>query len=101
MRFAASAAAASAQWRIRGIAISDRPLVLVAGGTLTSLLTLYVVARVWTKAFWRSRADAPEGHLAGAAPAVLLDDIEDVEFADDVDVSRASDRADLFGDPTA
>ena len=38
---------------------------LVGGGVLTSLLTLYVVARVWTKAFWRSRADAPEGHLAG------------------------------------
>ncbi len=33
--------------------------ILVAGGTLTSLLTLYVVARVWTKAFWRARADAP------------------------------------------
>ena len=34
---------------------------LVGGGVLTSLLTLYVVSRVWTKAFWRSRADAPEG----------------------------------------
>ena len=41
---------------------------LVGGGVLTSLLTLYVVARVWTKAFWRSREDAPEGHLsAGGA----------------------------------
>ena len=43
------------------------PGVLVAGGTLTSLLTLYAIARVWTKAFWRSRADAPEGDLADAA----------------------------------
>ena len=34
---------------------------LVGGGVVTSLLTLYVVSRVWTKAFWRSRADAPEG----------------------------------------
>ena len=38
---------------------------LVGGSVLTSLLTLYVVTRVWTKAFWRSREDAPEGHLAG------------------------------------
>ncbi|WP_066902651.1 Na+/H+ antiporter subunit D [Mycolicibacterium houstonense] len=61
---------------------------LVAGGVVTSLLTLYVVARVWTKAFWRSRADAPEGHLAAAAPSVLLDDTQDVEFADRDNVGR-------------
>ena len=34
--------------------------VLVGGSVVTSLLTLYVVARVWTKAFWRAREDAPE-----------------------------------------
>ncbi|MGW4100017.1 Na+/H+ antiporter subunit D [Mycobacterium sp. NPDC004974] len=62
--------------------------ILVAGSVVTSLLTLYVVARVWTKAFWRARADAPEGHLAGAAPAVLLDDIEDIKFADRDSVGR-------------
>jgi multicomponent Na+:H+ antiporter subunit D len=62
--------------------------ILVAGAVVTSLLTLYVVARVWTKAFWRARADAPEGHLAAAAPAVLLDDIEDIEFADRDSVGR-------------
>lgn len=62
--------------------------ILVAGSVVTSLLTLYVVARVWTKAFWRARADAPEGHLAGSAPAVLLDDIEDIEFADRDNVGR-------------
>ena len=50
--------------------------ILVAGGTVTSLLTLYVVARVWTKAFWRARADAPEGDLADASPSALLDDVE-------------------------
>ncbi|WP_102145298.1 Na+/H+ antiporter subunit D [Mycobacterium hubeiense] len=61
---------------------------LVAGSVLTSLLTLYVVARVWTKAFWRSRVDAPEGHLATAAPAVLLDDGHDVDFADRDSVGR-------------
>ncbi|MDV3125675.1 Na+/H+ antiporter subunit D [Mycobacterium sp. 21AC1] len=62
--------------------------ILVTGAVVTSLLTLYVVARVWTKAFWRSRADAPEGHLAAAAPAVLLDDAEDIEFADRDNVGR-------------
>ena len=40
--------------------------VLVGGSVVTSLLTLYVMARVWTKAFWRARADAPEGNLATA-----------------------------------
>ena len=44
-----------------------------AASVLTSLLTLYVVARVWTKAFWRARVDAPEGDLAAAAPSALLD----------------------------
>jgi multicomponent Na+:H+ antiporter subunit D len=63
--------------------------ILVAGGVLTSLLTLYVVARLWTKAFWRSRADAPEGMLAAAAPSVLLEDAgEDVAFVDRYDVGR-------------
>jgi multicomponent Na+:H+ antiporter subunit D len=61
---------------------------LVGGGVVTSLLTLYVIARVWTKAFWRSREDAPEGHLAAATPAALLDDSEDVEFIDRDDVGR-------------
>ena len=42
-------------------------------GASTSLLTLYVMARVWTKAFWRARVDAPEGELAAAAPLALLD----------------------------
>jgi multicomponent Na+:H+ antiporter subunit D len=44
--------------------------------------------RVWTKAFWRSREDAPEGHLAAAAPAALLDDSEDIEFMHRDDVGR-------------
>jgi multicomponent Na+:H+ antiporter subunit D len=61
---------------------------LVGGSLLTSLLTLYVVARVWTTAFWRSREDAPEGHLSGAAPAVLLDEPEDIQFVDRDHVGR-------------
>ncbi|MDY6998123.1 MAG: Na+/H+ antiporter subunit D [Actinomycetota bacterium] len=61
---------------------------LVAGSVITSLLTLYVVARVWTKAFWRRREDAPEGHLAASARTGLLDDPVDVEFAERDDVGR-------------
>lgn len=61
---------------------------LVGGGVVTSLLTLYVVARVWTKAFWRARADAPEGGRSTASPAALLDDDEDIAFDDRDDVGR-------------
>ncbi len=61
---------------------------LVGGGVLTSLLTLYVVSRVWTKAFWRARVDAPEGELSDAAPSALLDEAEDVSFDDRGDVGR-------------
>ncbi len=65
--------------------------ILLAGSVITSLLTLYVVARVWTKAFWRSRKDAPEGHLSASAPKALLDNTEesmDIELADRDDVGR-------------
>ncbi|SCX22841.1 Na+/H+ antiporter subunit D [Mycolicibacterium fluoranthenivorans] len=61
---------------------------LVAGSVVTSLLTLYAVARVWTKAFWRARADAPEGYLAAAVPVALIDDADDIDFADRDDVGR-------------
>ena len=62
---------------------------LVGGGVLTSLLTLYVVARVWTKAFWRARADAPEG-ASGRRPVPRRCSIEseDIAFADRDDVGR-------------
>jgi multicomponent Na+:H+ antiporter subunit D len=62
--------------------------ILVAGSVLTSLLTLYVMTRVWTMAFWRARIDAPEGARAAAAPVALLDDAGDIEFADRDDVGR-------------
>ena len=65
--------------------------ILVAGSVITSLLTLYVVARVWTKAFWRPRTDAPEGHLSASAPTALLDNTEesmDIKLADRDDVGR-------------
>ncbi len=41
------------------------------GSVVTSLLTLYVMARVWTKAFWRARADAPRGQSRRRLPRRL------------------------------
>lgn len=61
---------------------------LVAGAMVTSLLTLYVVARVWSKAFWRPRADAPEGALALAKPLSLLPSDEYVEFDEREEVGK-------------
>ncbi len=60
---------------------------LVAGSVITSLLTLYVMARVWTLAFWRARADAPESLVTGA-PAGLLVPTADVAVDDRADVGR-------------
>ena len=62
--------------------------VLVAGSVVTSLLTLYVMARVWTQAFWRARSDAPDGTLADGAPAGLLEPTSDVAVAERIDVGR-------------
>lgn len=42
--------------------------VLLAGGALTSLLTLYALARVWNMAFWRA-----EEELEGGYESTLLD----------------------------
>ncbi len=64
---------------------------LVGGSVLTSLLTLYVVMRVWSKAFWRARVDAPEGDLADAVPSALIDqaeDTDDIAFSERGDVGR-------------
>ncbi|MCA2205560.1 Na+/H+ antiporter subunit D [Nocardia rosealba] len=62
--------------------------VLVAGSVVTSLLTLYAVARVWGKAFWRPREEAPEGHLSAAKPPTLVEDSTDVQYEDRTDPGR-------------
>ncbi|MFE7797118.1 Na+/H+ antiporter subunit D [Nocardia sp. NPDC057440] len=62
--------------------------VLVAGSVVTSLLTLYVVARVWSKAFWRPRSEAPEGHLTAAKPPTLIEDSTDVLYDERTDPGR-------------
>jgi multicomponent Na+:H+ antiporter subunit D len=57
-----------------GVAV-DRPLayVLVAGGVVTSLLTLYAVAKAWNLAFWRA-APAEILEPAGTAPMGYADE---------------------------
>jgi multicomponent Na+:H+ antiporter subunit D len=45
------------------------PLVLVAGGAATSLLTLLAISRVWSRAFWRLPAQSPADDTFGAAAA--------------------------------
>ncbi|WP_372433629.1 Na+/H+ antiporter subunit D [Hoyosella rhizosphaerae] len=62
--------------------------ILVGGGVVTSLLTLYVVARIWTKAFWREREDAPDGHLVSSQPTVFIEDSFDVPYDERTDVGR-------------
>ncbi|WP_369255455.1 Na+/H+ antiporter subunit D [Geodermatophilus amargosae] len=46
---------------------------LVAGGVVTSLLTLLAVGRVWTRAFWRSPNQAPVEDTAAAAAAAATE----------------------------
>jgi multicomponent Na+:H+ antiporter subunit D len=53
---------------------------LVVGGIVTSLLTLYALAKVWSQAFWRTLADAPRSTEMAAA---LQDGTLDVEPATD------------------
>ena len=45
------------------------PLTLVAGGVLTSLLTLVAMSRVWSRAFWRPAAQSPREDTFRAAAA--------------------------------
>jgi multicomponent Na+:H+ antiporter subunit D len=51
---------------------------LVAGGLVTSLLTLYAIVKTWNKAFWRDapeplpEPDMPRGMLAAAATLVVV-----------------------------
>ncbi|WP_241249857.1 Na+/H+ antiporter subunit D [Rhodococcus sp. X156] len=63
---------------------------LVVGSVLTSLLTLYAVARVWTKAFWRPREDAPEGELAETGPLAKVPAASDTAVAEKVGPMPAS-----------
>ncbi|WP_080796749.1 Na+/H+ antiporter subunit D [Corynebacterium pacaense] len=62
--------------------------VLIAGAVITSLLTLYTMVLVWSKAFWRDRKDAPDGATVLARPAPLVDVRDEVAVKDRDDVGR-------------
>ncbi|OFU52487.1 Na+/H+ antiporter subunit D [Corynebacterium sp. HMSC11E11] len=62
--------------------------VLVGGAILTSLLTLYTMVIVWSKAFWRDRSDAPEGDTALARVSPLREDTRVVSLSEREDVGR-------------
>ncbi|NKY37454.1 Na+/H+ antiporter subunit D [Nocardia speluncae] len=62
--------------------------ILVAGSVVTSLLTLYVMARVWSKAFWRPREQAPDGHLVSATLPSLVEDNTDMLYDERTDPGR-------------
>ncbi|MFC3850495.1 Na+/H+ antiporter subunit D [Corynebacterium hansenii] len=62
--------------------------VLVGGSVLTSLLTLYTMVIVWSKAFWRDRSDAPEGGTALARVSPLREDTRVVSLEEREDVGR-------------
>lgn len=61
---------------------------LIAGAVVTSLLTLYTMVLVWSKAFWRDRKDAPDGATAIARPAPLVDVQDEVAVKERSDVGR-------------
>ncbi len=42
-------------------------MTLVAGSAVTSLLTLYALTRVWSRAFWREASDEVDPTMAGGA----------------------------------
>jgi multicomponent Na+:H+ antiporter subunit D len=52
-------------------------MVLIVGGIVTSLLTLYALMRAWNLAFWREEEDSAETEsrisYLGAAPAAAVE----------------------------
>ncbi|SOC47598.1 multisubunit sodium/proton antiporter, MrpD subunit [Blastococcus aggregatus] len=69
------------------------PVVLVAGGAVTSLLTLLAISRVWNRAFWRPPAQAPEGDTSDAAAEDAGPEITPAEVA--ADAPGAADTDDV------
>ncbi len=60
------------------------PVALVAGGAVTSLLTLVAVSRVWSRAFWRPPAQSPtddsnEAAASDAGPETTPEPVADGE----------------------
>lgn len=62
--------------------------VLIVGAVVTSLLTLYAMMIVWSKAFLRDRSDAPEGNVVSVRLSPLGDVSDTVERDDSHDAGR-------------
>ena len=62
--------------------------VLIVGAVVTSLLTLYAMMIVWSKAFLRDRSDAPEGNVVSVRVSPLGDVSDTVERDDSHDAGR-------------
>lgn len=62
--------------------------ILIAGAIITSLLTLYTMVIVWSKAFWRDRSDAPDGDTVLARPMTLQENPEFTKVEEREDVGR-------------
>ena len=62
--------------------------VLIVGAVVTSLLTLYAMMIVWSKAFLRDRSDAPEGNVTSVRVSPLADIHDTVDASERSDVGR-------------
>lgn len=67
---------------------SWRSWVLIVGAVVTSLLTLYAMMIVWSKAFLRDRSDAPEGNVVSVRLSPLGDVSDTVALEDSHDAGR-------------
>ena len=67
---------------------SWRSWVLIVGAVVTSLLTLYAMMIVWSKAFLRDRSDAPEGNVVSVRLSPLADVSDTVSLEDSQDAGR-------------
>ena len=62
--------------------------VLIIGAVVTSLLTLYAMMIVWSKAFLRDRKDAPEGDVLAVRVSPLGDISDTVSLEESQDAGR-------------
>ena len=62
--------------------------VLIIGAVVTSLLTLYAMMIVWSKAFLRDRKDAPEGDVVAVRVSPLGDISDTVSLEESQDAGR-------------
>ncbi|MDN5790871.1 MAG: Na+/H+ antiporter subunit D [Micrococcales bacterium] len=75
--------------------------VLVVAAIVTSLLTLYALAKVWSQAFWRSQGEARAAAIATARVDDEDDDAYDFELTLEAEMEAAQQAALVGGTPVA